>query len=763
MTPAWKIEKIKAIDDEVGELHPLLRDLFRKLPYICNVDYRHGARERGADFVLTKEDPTLNVHDYIGVVVKADPIKQTHEDVRRQIRECNQARTAEGGKKMVRLSEIWVVTSKSISAGAQDSFAEEWANSKIKFIDCDRLVGLIDSHYDEYWRHANALVTGYVSEQRKKIEGHAALHSLQSVQIGHVEVDQQIRRVPLHAKRIRVQHPKPVKLLDELSKRNFIFIEGSMGAGKSELLRNAALSLCDEGVFQSGKLVPCFMTYSELQAGGMKFEDEVGRIRAMLGDDSANIAFFIDGLDETSHDLDQRVEYVCDAASKLHSLSGAKLVVSSREIRDEQLTQKLAKAFDKYTVCPLTFGAIVSFVEKLCRDLSVTDKMRSDLQNSPLMKALPRTPLSAILLGKLFAEKVRELPSTLPELYAKYCELVLGRWDLQKGAGTEKEYETVSRITSQVAAYMLENDLEVMGIVELRQMFDSYLKTRRTGQDLDTLLGIFLSKTELIATDPVHQVMAFRHQSFKEFFAAVLLFQTKGREAPIVSPFRDVTQHTEYFYLGLIKDAPERIAQLAAYPAETDLERCIKATMMGNYMMAAYQTPYEEVSKAVSGAFRDLAKLYDGITLRGEESWLRRFPEFQLIALLSMMLKRSYAYEFFQDALNDAKLSLEFDDELTPEARVVALFFVDAVLAELKDRQAFIRLVEKYEASMPWAMRMGIDFTSQEAKLVNEATKRMERRMARALKGNKPLHSYLLDLEQKPLRDRKELPAPGVR
>jgi len=94
---------------------------------------------------------------------------------------------------------------------------------------------------------------------------------------------------------------------------------------------------------------------------------------------------------------------------------------------------------------------------------------------------------------------------------------------------------------------------------------------------------------------------------------------------------------------------------------------------------------------------------------------------------------------------------------------VVALFFVDAVLAEIKDRQAFIRLVEKYEASMPWAMRMGIDFTSHEAKLVNDATRRMEKRIARALKGNQPLHSYLIELEQKPLRDRKELPAPGVR
>jgi hypothetical protein len=52
----WKLDRIKNINDEVNELHPLLKDLFRAIPDIRQVQYTQGNRENGADFVLTKTD-----------------------------------------------------------------------------------------------------------------------------------------------------------------------------------------------------------------------------------------------------------------------------------------------------------------------------------------------------------------------------------------------------------------------------------------------------------------------------------------------------------------------------------------------------------------------------------------------------------------------------------------------------------------------------------------------------------------------------------
>lgn len=53
-------EKMQAISDEVGELHPVLQKLFEKHPKVSRVEYTHGTEEMGADFVLTR------THDVLG-------------------------------------------------------------------------------------------------------------------------------------------------------------------------------------------------------------------------------------------------------------------------------------------------------------------------------------------------------------------------------------------------------------------------------------------------------------------------------------------------------------------------------------------------------------------------------------------------------------------------------------------------------------------------------------------------------------------------
>lgn len=55
MTFERTTKRIKAITDEVKELHPLLDELFRKLDTVSHVEYKQGPRESGADFVIVKK------------------------------------------------------------------------------------------------------------------------------------------------------------------------------------------------------------------------------------------------------------------------------------------------------------------------------------------------------------------------------------------------------------------------------------------------------------------------------------------------------------------------------------------------------------------------------------------------------------------------------------------------------------------------------------------------------------------------------------
>lgn len=758
MSTNWKIERIKAINDEVHELHPLLRDLFRNIPTVQHVDYTQGNREMGADFVITKVDPSIFVEDYIGVIVKTDQIKQDHEDVRRQVRECALPRPVEGGKKNIHLTEIWVVTSKNITRGAQDVIHSEYKNTKIRWFDSEKLVKLIDSYLPQFWEHVNARVSGYVAEQRHRIEGHASLHSLVSARLAHIQIEQQIQRIPEEVRhKFRGKLPKPTTLVDQIIRRNLIYIEGQMGAGKSQLLRSAALALCSDESIQKYGMVPKFLTYRELIEGETDLSTIAHSVRESLNDSEKTVVLFVDGVDETLQSLPTKIDFICECAKNVQNDSKIKLVISSREVKETDLSDKLSKHFDKYTVCPLSHSGIMSFIEQLCKQYSMNNRFKADLERSPLMKALPRTPLSAILLGKLIAEEVKELPSTLPELYSKYTELALGRWDLAKGNGSEKEYETISRITSQIAHYMFENDLEVIAMTELKGMFSAYLKQRRTGQDEAVLLSKFLSKQEVLSFDSTNDVVHFRHRTFLEFFSAVWTYHEMGKTAAIGDPFSMEHSAKEYFYLGLIKDAADRIELLRTLVPSEDIDRMMKVAAMGNFLMAAYQTPYVVITKAVYDTILDLARLYDEIVSGQKRSWLNRLPELQLLALFTHMIKSSYSYGFFVDAIKESKLIAETDDGISDEIRVVILFLFDTVLADLHDPTAFSQLVEKYDALSPWAIRLGISLASADAKFVSDATKHIEKRIQKSARHNAKLIEYLEELQFTPMENRKAI------
>jgi hypothetical protein len=755
----WKLDRIRELNDEVKELHPVLRELFRKMPAITDINYTQGNRETGADFVLTKYDDMLMSEDYVGVIVKSVSIKQNHDDVRRQIRECEQPRPIEGGKKFINLTEIWIITSKEITRNAQDSIHHEYKNTRIKFFDCEKLTKLIDRFYADYWDFSNININKYIKSQIELINNLEVQHALIPANIGRLDIPQQIVKIPKENKRrFRSKASRPTTLIEELKHNRFIFVEAGMGAGKSELVRSTAKKLCDQQYTDNFKTVPYFTTYRDLLALDKPLTELISEIEEELNDDSKEIVIFIDGLDETQDDAQSKVDFICDQAQALSSKLNTKLIVTSRTIHQEKLQEKIGKFFDHYEVSALSHSTIISFIEKLCNNMKVSSKFKSDLETSPLMRALPRTPLSAILLGRLLSENIKELPSTLPELYAKYTELVLGRWDLQKGNGTEKEYETIQRIIGFVAGHMVEHDLESLSIGELRAIFEDYLKQRRTGQDSETLIQSFLKKSEIIGHDQDKHSIFFKHKTFKEFFYATLKFQQKGLEASIHEPFNIYWHGIEYFYLGIVRDAPQRIEQLSKIVPKDEMEEMVKLSSFSELLLAAYQTPYRTIEESVSHAMTDAARLFIRAST-DKSSWLNHIPELQLLCLFTFTIRKAYSYDFFQPALHEAKIQTELDSGLDDNTRNTTLFFIDSVLAELGDENAFISLVEEHENSLHWVIKLGIEFTAGDSDFVNAATKKIAKKTARAMRSNVNLHKYFHELQETPLRDRKDLPA----
>ena len=285
MLPNWKLERIKSLHDEVKDVHPVLLELFRRLPNIAHVNYTQGSRENGADFVLVKKDEVLLDEDYVGVIVKSTQIKQDHDDVNRQIRECELPRPIHGGVKQIVLSEIWVITSKTITRNAQDFISHEHKSKKVKFFDAEKLVGLIDRFYGEYWEIGNLKLNKYISAQKENIQRSEGQHSLLPNSVARFQFQSKIESEPKSDNRkFSRKKSRTSTLLEEIKKNKFIFLEGGMGSGKSELLRATAKDFCDINTVDELNYVPYLTTYRELKACGLSAAEIVNNVEVELGD-----------------------------------------------------------------------------------------------------------------------------------------------------------------------------------------------------------------------------------------------------------------------------------------------------------------------------------------------------------------------------------------------------------------------------------------------------------------------------------------------
>ena len=236
-----KIKKIRGLTNEVEQFHPLLKELLPKLPRVSKVDYTHGTKEMGADFIVTIRDETLDTEEYIGLVVKSGDIRQDHDSLERQIKECSVPRMVEGGKKKIYLNQIWVVSSGAISANAKDKIYEEYKSKNIKFVWDERLVTLIEKHYPEYWEDMDKSVGIYLSAVSRRAQDLNSRQSILDLAQDDFYIEQDIVRMDSDSRKkfsIRTHNP-PTKLGIALNKERFVFVEAGMGYGKSRLLRQA--------------------------------------------------------------------------------------------------------------------------------------------------------------------------------------------------------------------------------------------------------------------------------------------------------------------------------------------------------------------------------------------------------------------------------------------------------------------------------------------------------------------------------------------
>lgn len=743
-------EKIRGIRSEVGEFHPLLRTLFSRLPGIDNVEYTHGPDEMGADFVLTKRDDTLNDIEYIGVIAKTGQIKQDHTDIKRQIDECRVQRHIDGGLRTIFLSEVWVVSNDNITSNAQQKIHNEYKSQNVKFITGEKLVNLIDTHFKEFWTDLSVEMGEYL---RGVYQTADSLGKNSLVSASDIYIEQDLIKTT-YTKDIfdDVQRPNQrTKIESIVSKEKYVVVEASMGTGKSTLLGQIAKKYSDSSFFNSNKILPILITAKDVFE---KYDSDVSKIifetkkRFKLSGENGYF-LLIDALDEIKISSEERLELLSKIYRSSSNQDNLNVVVTSRIFDDPILEAGLEKSFTRFRLCTLTINQIITLVDKLCKNVNVTKRLQRDLDKSHLFKALPKTPISAILLARLLSEDVQELPSTMTELYGKYMELVLGRWDMSKGLQSQSEYDAINNVTINLACFVLDNSLVDVPIGDARDIFESYVGPRNLKIDNDLVFKKLLSKEDVFILNTNKGTLSFRHRTFAEYFRA--LGYTRDHNAVISEEIYDLYWATTYFfYLGIKRDCGELIAAIDNIKFSTDQGKFLKVLNNGNFLLAAYLTPYDLISRSLERSFSDAAIFYNNVVENKVTTPLNQLPNFHVLCFFTQCLCETFGYEFFKAALTQRATDL-YTNPTQDDISLTELFFINSVLVTTDKKSAYDHMIENYGNKIPLQLQIGIQAHSDYADVSSGPIKKFVKHFKKITKNNPNFRKAIYEIYTTPV------------
>lgn len=752
-----KTKKLNELKLEVKDFHPVLHAIFKGMPKITAIDYKQGNQEFGSDFVLTRFDDDLGDTEYIAIVAKVTAITQSDREIDRQIDECQHMSKTVCGKKSIYISEIWVMTTKNISQNAQDLFTQKYKSSKIKFFDSGKIINLIDKFAPSFWNDIPIQISNHlikIKEKIETIEKNTSLYMLNTsdivqelIKIDNDDYDEKFKKSKVSFKNQRFTIQKIC------NKTGIAFIEGSMGSGKSHLLRKTTLFYADFNNFNEYKTIPIYIQLKDLYHNYDCIINNLieWSLDGLKIDKDIKVLLLIDGADEFKSEKSNLVDIIKNISNQSISYN-VKIIIAGRDINIFSTGDKALKIINRYQISTLSAKQVLLLIEKTCANLNIKNRIANDLTKSSLFKALPRTPIAAVLLTKLLQENHGEIPSNLTELYAKYTELALGRWDTLKGLQSEKEYEASRKIIINIACYLLDNDLSCISIDEAKSFFSEYLKKRNLGIEIEHLFKTVIDRSDLVSIDIEANTFSFRHRTFAEFFYACNYFLNKSFD-PKEESFDLYWGAITFFYVGIIKDCPEVLQKLSILEMENERTQILKILNMGNILLAAHQTPYETITIVLKNIFIESSKYFYDLKHKNRESPLSSLPEMQLLCLFRHIISENYGYDYFKDAIYQIMIEIEDDQSLSLEIKSYALFFLEtSAMSFTKRENIFESMIERLgNKNIPLNVQLAIKHESNDSGITNNTLNRIFRNI-RKLAQEKSVQKIIKDMYEKPLK-----------
>lgn len=388
-----------------------------------------------------------------------------------------------------------------------------------------------------------------------------------------------------------------------LGKRtNRILITGDAGSGKTTSLLRLAYTTAKRGLEQPERYsIPVLLRSLDLYNANptslLEHCDQhcrqlTGLDKATFSDDdlaNGRVIVLVDSLDELpSNAARECVLGLVDAMGQ--QFPQTKFVLTSRYYQFVDQLPSLRR-FDHYRISPIGWRQ----AEKLLVALKKGEIVPGS-QSKELMRRLERlhgvelNPLLVAVFAASTDVAKQDIPANITELFKKYTELMLGRWDDAKGIQQQFQAPLKDFILTQLAYRMHVEKSVSMERSDADNFIRGHLKSLGHAEAADALLVELFERSGLFRIDRDH--IEFRHLMIQEFFAGRGISSVDEASRLIVDEW---WKRPLVFYFG---EHPDRISSLQgilrAVTTTDPEERIVAATTVGLSLQACYLSPVVE-------------------------------------------------------------------------------------------------------------------------------------------------------------------------
>lgn len=321
-----------------------------------------------------------------------------------------------------------------------------------------------------------------------------------------------------------------------------------------------------------------------------------------------------------------------------------------------------------------------------------------------------------------------DLPANVTELFKKFTELMLGRWDEKKGLGQQIHMPIKDFLLRQIAYRMHCRQETEISKVEFRSVAYRELKSRGHAASTDDLLHEMVDRSGLFRVKD--DVLEFRHHMLQEFFA--------GRGIPSLEDIKprlhdDWWRRPIIFYFGENPENAATLEDVVTSAHGVDKRRNFEiAITAGLALQACYL--------ASADAKIDLWKWVASSLGLGYEDFLKALSEYENYPTLNFLLayliaRDSVALSLVRERRDELKEWSMSDGELVNSSSEHRLFWLATAFVEIGDMESFLGLIpeiKKLDLEYQFALFTGCSLVER-VRAVDASTKKLAKEAQRKL------------------------------